>query len=211
MAGRRRGDVVLRVSQGSARLQSAARGGQGARADPAGSRDRFAARGGVRAGGVRLPAPDRSLFAVSGAAASPGAARPVATVPKPQPAPNETPPAPALRLSQILTPEESRRNNQELDQYTDSAKKALTRVAGRNLDAGAEGYCRAGSDLPDTSRAGARARSSDGSQPGEACRSPRQGPSRSPALIGRRVGGSRRPTEMPVPHGCRVGHGQISQ
>lgn len=59
--------------------------------------------------------------------------RPVANIPKPQPAPNEAPPAPALRLSQILTPEESRRNNQELDQYTDSARKALTRVAGRNL------------------------------------------------------------------------------
>ena len=63
----------------------------------------------------------------------PRSTRPVANVPKPQPAPNEVPPAPALRLSQILTPEESKRNNQELDQYTDSAKKALTRVQGRNL------------------------------------------------------------------------------
>jgi len=63
----------------------------------------------------------------------PRSTRPVANVPKPQPAPNEIPPAPALRLSQILTPEESKRNNQELDQYTDSAKKALTRVQGRNL------------------------------------------------------------------------------
>ena len=58
---------------------------------------------------------------------------PVANVPKPQPVPNETPSAPALRLSQILTPEESRRNSQEFDQYTDSAKKRLTRVAGRIL------------------------------------------------------------------------------
>jgi len=63
----------------------------------------------------------------------PRSTRPVANFPKPQPAPNEIPPAPALRLSQILTPEESKRNNQELDQYTDSAKKALTRVQGRNL------------------------------------------------------------------------------
>lgn len=60
---------------------------------------------------------------------------PVANVPKPQPAPNETPSAPALRLSQILTPEESRRNTQELDQYTESVKKALARVAGKNLTA----------------------------------------------------------------------------
>ena len=60
--------------------------------------------------------------------------RPVANVPKPQPAPNDIPSStPALRLSQILTPEESRRNNQELDQYTESVKKALTKVAGRNL------------------------------------------------------------------------------
>jgi len=59
--------------------------------------------------------------------------RPVANVPKPQPPPAEPPSAPALRLSQILTPEESRRNTQELDQYTDSVKKALARVAGRNL------------------------------------------------------------------------------
>jgi hypothetical protein len=58
---------------------------------------------------------------------------PVANIPKPPPAPEETPSAPALRLSQILTPEESRRNTQELDQYTESVKRALTRVAGRNL------------------------------------------------------------------------------
>jgi hypothetical protein len=61
--------------------------------------------------------------------------RPVANVPKPQPAPNETPSTPALRLSQILTPEESRRNTQELDQYTESVKRALAKVAGRNLTA----------------------------------------------------------------------------
>jgi type IV secretory pathway VirB10-like protein len=60
---------------------------------------------------------------------------PVANIPKPQPAPPETPSAPALRLSQILTPEESRRNTQELDQYTESVKKALTKVAGRALTA----------------------------------------------------------------------------
>jgi len=61
--------------------------------------------------------------------------RPVANVPKPQPAPNETPAVPALRLSQILTPEESRRNTQELDQYTESVKKALARLVGKNLTA----------------------------------------------------------------------------
>ena len=72
--------------------------------------------------GSRFPAPPPAR-----------APRPVANIPKPQPAPNETPSAPALRLSQILTPEESRRNTQELDQYTESVKKALTKVAGRNL------------------------------------------------------------------------------
>ena len=61
------------------------------------------------------------------------APRPAANIPKPTPAPSETPSAPALRLSQILTPEESRRNLQELDQYMQSVKRALTRVAGRNL------------------------------------------------------------------------------
>jgi hypothetical protein len=61
---------------------------------------------------------------------------PVANIPKPPPAPtSENPPAPALRLSQILTPEESRRNTQELDQYMESVKKQLLRVAGKNLTA----------------------------------------------------------------------------
>jgi hypothetical protein len=59
--------------------------------------------------------------------------RPVANVPKPQPAPNETPSAPALRLSQILTPEELRRNTQDLEKYTESVKSRLARVAGKNL------------------------------------------------------------------------------
>jgi type IV secretory pathway VirB10-like protein len=63
----------------------------------------------------------------------PRAPRPVATVPKPPPAPAETPSAPPVRLSQILTPEESRRNTQELEQYTESVKRALARVQGRNL------------------------------------------------------------------------------
>lgn len=58
---------------------------------------------------------------------------PVATAPKPVPTPQPEPPAPALRLSQILTPEESRRNNQELDQYTESVKRNLAKVKGRNL------------------------------------------------------------------------------
>ena len=60
---------------------------------------------------------------------------PVANIPKPQPAPNETPSVPAFKLAQILTPEESRRNTQELEQYTESVKRALTKVAGRNLTA----------------------------------------------------------------------------
>jgi type IV secretory pathway VirB10-like protein len=58
---------------------------------------------------------------------------PVANIPKPQPAPNETPSAPTLRLSQILTPEESRRNTQELEKYTESVKSSLAKVAGKNL------------------------------------------------------------------------------
>jgi len=62
--------------------------------------------------------------------------RPVANIPKPTPSPSENPPsAPALRLAQILTPEESRRNTQELEQYTESVKRILVRVKGRNLTA----------------------------------------------------------------------------
>ena len=58
---------------------------------------------------------------------------PVANVPKPQPVPIETPSVPALRLSQILTPEELRRNTQDLEKYTESVKNRLARVAGKNL------------------------------------------------------------------------------
>jgi hypothetical protein len=72
--------------------------------------------------GSRFPAPPPAR-----------APRPVANIPKPQPAPNETPSAPPLRLTQILTPEESRKNNQELDQYTESVRKTLAKVGGRNL------------------------------------------------------------------------------
>ena len=59
--------------------------------------------------------------------------RPVANIPKPQPAPSETPSAPALRLSQILTPEELRRNTQDLEKYTESVKSRLAKVAGKSL------------------------------------------------------------------------------
>jgi len=61
--------------------------------------------------------------------------RPVANIPKPQPAPSETPSAPALRLSQILTPEELRRNTQDLEKYTESVKSRLAKVAGKSLTA----------------------------------------------------------------------------
>jgi hypothetical protein len=60
---------------------------------------------------------------------------PVANIPKPLPAPAENPPVASPKLAQILTPEESRRNTQELDQYTESVRRALTKVAGRNLTA----------------------------------------------------------------------------
>ena len=60
---------------------------------------------------------------------------PVANLPKPLPTPPENPPAQTPKLAQILTPEESRRNTQELDQYTESVRRALTKVAGRNLTA----------------------------------------------------------------------------
>ena len=60
---------------------------------------------------------------------------PVANVPKPPPAPSENPPAQAPKLAQILTPEESRRNTQELEQYTERVKRALAMVAGKNLTA----------------------------------------------------------------------------
>jgi hypothetical protein len=60
---------------------------------------------------------------------------PVANLPKPQPAPNETPAAPALRLSQTLTPEEFRRNTQDLEKYTESVKSLLAKVTGKKLTA----------------------------------------------------------------------------
>jgi hypothetical protein len=60
---------------------------------------------------------------------------PVATAPKVQPAPAEAPPVPALRLSQVLTPEEKGRNTQELDKYTESVKGLLARIRGKNLSA----------------------------------------------------------------------------
>jgi len=58
---------------------------------------------------------------------------PVANLPKPLPAPVEGPPAQPPKLAQILTPEESRRNTQELEQYLGNVKRALTMVQGRNL------------------------------------------------------------------------------
>jgi hypothetical protein len=59
---------------------------------------------------------------------------PVANIPKPQPAPAEnTPPVATPKLAQILTPEESRRDNLELDQSMERVRKALAMVGGRNL------------------------------------------------------------------------------
>jgi|GEM_PF-1351710 len=58
---------------------------------------------------------------------------PVANIPKPLPAPVEGPPAQPPKLAQILTPEESRRNTQELEQYLGSVKRALTMVQGKTL------------------------------------------------------------------------------
>jgi hypothetical protein len=58
---------------------------------------------------------------------------PVATAPKPLP--SEGPPAAAPKLAQILTPEESRRNTQELQQYTERVNRALAMMAGKNLTA----------------------------------------------------------------------------
>jgi len=58
---------------------------------------------------------------------------PVVNAPKPTPAPVENPPVAAPKLAQILTPEESRRNTQELEQYTDRVRRALAMVAGKNL------------------------------------------------------------------------------
>lgn len=60
---------------------------------------------------------------------------PVATIPKPPPAPIEIPPVAAPKLAQILTPEESRRNTQELELYTGRVKRALAMVEGKNLTA----------------------------------------------------------------------------
>jgi len=61
---------------------------------------------------------------------------PVANAPKPSasaPVTPENPSAPAPKLAQILTPDESRRNNQELDQSMDRVRRALATVGNRNL------------------------------------------------------------------------------
>jgi len=58
---------------------------------------------------------------------------PVANIPKPVPPAVENPPAPAPKLAQILTPDESRRNNLELDQSMDRVRRALAMVGNRNL------------------------------------------------------------------------------
>jgi hypothetical protein len=58
---------------------------------------------------------------------------PVANIPKPVPPPVETPPVPAPKLAQILTPDETRRNNQELDQSLERARRVLAMVGNRNL------------------------------------------------------------------------------
>jgi hypothetical protein len=60
---------------------------------------------------------------------------PVANIPKPAPAPVEPPPVATPKLAQILTPEESRRNTQDLNQYLERVRRALALVAGRNLNA----------------------------------------------------------------------------
>jgi hypothetical protein len=57
---------------------------------------------------------------------------PVVSIPKPPPPP-ENPPVAAPKLAQILTPEESRRNTQELEQYTERVRRALAMVQGKNL------------------------------------------------------------------------------
>ncbi len=59
----------------------------------------------------------------------------MATIPKPVPAPVDGPPPQPPKLAQILTPEESRRNTQELEQYLGSARRALTLTQGKNLTA----------------------------------------------------------------------------
>jgi hypothetical protein len=57
---------------------------------------------------------------------------PAASVPKPPP-PSENPPVAVPKLAQILTPEESRRNTQELEQYVESVRRILAQVGGKNL------------------------------------------------------------------------------
>ena len=58
---------------------------------------------------------------------------PAANIPKPQPPP-ENPPVASPKLAQILTPEESRRNTQELEQYVESVRRALAKLMGKNLN-----------------------------------------------------------------------------
>jgi hypothetical protein len=60
---------------------------------------------------------------------------PVANAPKPPPLPAENPPVAAPKLAQILTPEEARRNTQDLEQYLERVRRALSAVAGKNLTA----------------------------------------------------------------------------
>ena len=124
-------------SQGSARVQPAACDGQGARADPARSRDclrrrRWRSSRWCTTSRARpippsrfpeLPPPRRVR------------ARPSPTFPSRRLRPVKLRRFRLPRLAQILTPEESRRNTQELDQYTESVKRALTKVAGKNLTA----------------------------------------------------------------------------
>jgi len=89
----------------------------------------------------------------------------------------------APKLAQILTPEESLEEHAGAGAIRGECEESADEADGEELKRGAEGYGEADSDFLNTSRAGARTRPGDGSQPGKACRSPRQGSSRAPALM----------------------------
>ncbi len=107
----------------------------------------------------------------------------VAQAPKP-PTPPPTEALPTLpRITQILTPQQSRDYNRELDEELSRVTEALKKAAGKEEpDGGATGYRGKNYSFPETSSAGARGGSSDRSQLCGACRSPRNRTPQAPAL-----------------------------
>ncbi len=107
--------------------------------------------------------------------------RPVAQTPKPPPPPPDALPT-LPRITQILTAQETRDYNREIDTDLSRSTEVLKTVGEEKPDGGSTGHGGEDSSLPETSSAGARGRSCDRGQLCEACRSPRNRPPRAPAL-----------------------------